>query len=131
MKPSSTTANIVILAFMAGLAVPASEAQKVPEDVAALASADSSAFAPTIPNQTPAPTNAPEGMVWIPGGEFSMGCVVPSEGICTAATIAAVNDAQPVHRVQVNGFWMDKTDVTNEKFEQFVKAAGYVTVAER
>jgi len=30
------------------------------------------AFAPTIPNQAPAPGPAPEGMVWIPGGEFSM-----------------------------------------------------------
>ena len=47
------------------------------------------------------------------------------------ATITAVNDAQPIHRVYVNGFWMDETDVTNEKFEKFVKATGYVTVAER
>src|SRR5262249_39052120 len=31
----------------------------------------------------------------------------------------------------VDGFWMDKTDVTNEQFAKFVKATGYVTVAER
>ena len=92
---------------------------------------NASSFSPTIPNKTPAPTNAPEGMVWIPGGEFSMGCLVPSEGVCTRATLAAVNDAQPVHRVYVDGFWMDKNDVTNEKFEKFVKATGYVTIAER
>ena len=89
-----------------------------------------SAFAPTIPNKTPPPANAPEGMVWIPGGEFSMGCQVPSEGVCTMATMNAVNDAQPIHRVYVDGFWMDTNDVTNEKFEKFVKATGYVTIAE-
>jgi formylglycine-generating enzyme required for sulfatase activity len=70
-------------------------------------------------------------MVWIPGGEFSMGCKVPSEGICTMATMNAVNDAQPIHRVYVDSFWMDETDVTNAEFEKFVKATGYITVAER
>ena len=43
----------------------------------------------------------------------------------------ATRDSRPVHRVYVNGFWMDKTDVTNEKFAAFVRATGYVTVAER
>ena len=89
-----------------------------------------STFAPTIPNEIPVPNNAPNGMVWIPGGEFSMGCKVPSTGFCTMATMNAVNDAQPIHRVYVDGFWMDKTDVTNEEFAKFVKATGYVTVAE-
>ena len=40
-------------------------------------------------------------------------------------------DSRPIHRVYVDGFWMDKTEVTNEQFEKFVKATGYVTVAER
>jgi formylglycine-generating enzyme required for sulfatase activity len=40
-------------------------------------------------------------------------------------------DARPIHRVYVDGFWMDQTDVTNEQFAKFVKATGYVTVAER
>ena len=92
--------------------------------------ASESDFAPTIPNQTPAPGKAPDGMVWIPGGEFSMGCRVPSTGVCTSATMNAVNDAQPIHRVYVDGFWMDKNDVTNAQFAKFVKATGYVTVAE-
>src|ERR1700757_156403 len=89
-----------------------------------------SAFAPTVPNKLPVPSSAPNGMVWIPGGEFSMGCKLPSTGFCTAATMNAVNDAQPIHRVYVDGFWMDKTDVTNEEFAKFVKATGYETVAE-
>jgi formylglycine-generating enzyme required for sulfatase activity len=88
-------------------------------------------FAPTIANKGPAPPNTPKGMVWIPGGEFSMGCKSPSADNCTMATMTAGDDAQPVHRVYVDGFWMDKTDVTNEEFEKFIKATGYVTVAER
>jgi len=47
------------------------------------------------------------------------------------ATMNAVNDAQPIHRVYVDSFWMDETDVTNAEFEKFVKATGYITIAER
>jgi len=43
----------------------------------------------------------------------------------------ATTDSQPIHRAYVDGFWMDKTDVTNEEFAKFVKATRYVTVAER
>ncbi|MBI4663063.1 MAG: formylglycine-generating enzyme family protein [Verrucomicrobia bacterium] len=58
-------------------------------------------------------------MVWIPGGTFWMG----SED--------GKPDERPVHQVMVDGFWMDKTEVTNEQFERFVRSTGYVTVAER
>ena len=87
-------------------------------------------FLPTIPNASATPTNAPAGMAWIPGGEFSMGSRVPNAGICSLATRQSVQDAQPIHRVFVDGFWMDKTDVTNDEFERFVNATGYKTVAE-
>jgi formylglycine-generating enzyme required for sulfatase activity len=40
-------------------------------------------------------------------------------------------DAQPVHRVYVDGFWMDRTEVTNDQFAAFAAATGYVTIAER
>src|SRR5882724_8919638 len=89
----------------------------------------SSAFAPTLSNKTSAPGKAPEGMVWIPGGEFSMGASTNGHG--TDEMPMASNDAGPVHRVRVDGFWMDKTAVTNGQFEKFVKATGYVTIAER
>ncbi len=56
-------------------------------------------------------------MVWIPGGEFSMGSDETSEGLCGLPGVT--RDALPVHRVYVDGFWMDRTDVTNERFEQY------------
>jgi formylglycine-generating enzyme len=68
------------------------------------------------------PANDPfwtNDMVWIPGGSFWMG----SEGGQT--------DESPIHQVTVDGFWMDKTEVTNEKFERFVNATRYVTIAEQ
>ncbi len=89
----------------------------------------SSAFSPTVENKTPAPSPAPEGMVWIRGGEFSMGAVVNGAG--SSEMPMASNDSEPVHRVRVDGFWMDSTPVTNEQFEKFVKATGYTTIAER
>ena len=40
-------------------------------------------------------------------------------------------DAQPLHQVTLDGFWMDKTEVTNAQFAEFVRQTGYVTIAER
>jgi formylglycine-generating enzyme required for sulfatase activity len=71
----------------------------------------------------------PAGMVWVPGGEFTMGCEDPRS--CPCGGPDAMADARPLHRVHVDGFWMDKTEVTNEQFAAFVKATGYVTIAER
>jgi formylglycine-generating enzyme len=71
-------------------------------------------------NTAAAPAPAPEGMVWVPGGTFWMGCET-----CN------MPDALPSHAVKVDGFWMDRTPVTNAMFAAFVKATGYVTVAER
>ena len=68
-------------------------------------------------------------MVWIPGGEFSMGAAEMGPEICGPND--PVPDAQPIHRVYVDGFWMDATDVTNEEFGRFVAATQYVTGAER
>jgi formylglycine-generating enzyme required for sulfatase activity len=73
---------------------------------------------------------APEGMVWIPGGEFSMGAKEPPD-MNDAVGMQATRDSRPIHRVHVDSFWMDKTEVTNEQFGDFVRATGYVTVAER
>ena len=58
-------------------------------------------------------------MAWIPGGVFQMG------------SDRFYAEERPVHRVTVPGFWMDRHPVTVEEFRRFVKATGYVTVAER
>jgi len=68
-------------------------------------------------------------MVWIPGGEFSMGSDAACDGMCSLPGLT--RDAVPIHRVYVDGFWMDRTVVTNEMYAVFVKATGYVTIAER
>ena len=86
-------------------------------------------FGPTISNPDTPPGKEPADMVWIPGGTFSMGATDPTT--LKDGGQEPMNDARPVHRVYVDGFWMDKTEVTNAEFRQFVKATGYVTTAEK
>jgi formylglycine-generating enzyme required for sulfatase activity len=69
---------------------------------------------------TPPGDAAPQGMKWIPGSEFWMG-TDDSE---------AWPDEAPAHRVHVDGFWIDETEVTNDQFQKFVDATGYVTTSE-
>ncbi|CAN5563203.1 formylglycine-generating enzyme family protein [soil metagenome] len=85
-------------------------------------------FKETVANTfTPAAT-APENMVWISGGEFSMGGVNPA-GMKDGG-FETMQDARPVHRVYVDGFFIDASEVTNAQFAAFVKATGYITIAE-
>ncbi|EIM25893.1 hypothetical protein MicloDRAFT_00066220 [Microvirga lotononidis] len=58
-------------------------------------------------------------MIRIPGGTFRMGSDrhYPEEA--------------PVHRVTDDGFWTDRSPVTNRQFRDFVRTTGYVTFAER
>ena len=86
-------------------------------------------FEPTVANTAGPPAPPPEGMAWIPGGEFSMGANDPPD--MNEVGMQATLDSRPVHRVYVDGFFMDRTVVTNAQFAAFVKATGYVTVAER
>ena len=65
----------------------------------------------------------PEGMVWVPTGEFTMGAV--------KGDTDAKPDESPAHRVRVTGFWMDQTEVTVGQFKAFVAATKYITIAER
>jgi sulfatase modifying factor 1 len=68
-----------------------------------------------------APATTPAGMRWIASGQFTMGSETPDSR----------PDARPLHKVKLDGFWMDETDVTNAQFRKFVRATGYVTTAER
>ena len=62
-----------------------------------------------------------EGMVFIPGGEFTMG----------GDSIWGRPDEFPRHKVQVSPFYMDIYEVSNQQFREFVEATGYITLAER
>jgi formylglycine-generating enzyme required for sulfatase activity len=73
--------------------------------------------------EKPADLQTPEGMVWIPGGEFEQGAV-EKDGM-------AMKHEKPAHTVIVDGFFMDETEVTNAEFQKFTEATGYVTLAER
>ncbi len=61
---------------------------------------------------------APPNMIRIPGGTFRMWSDkhYPEEA--------------PAHQVSVDGFWIDRTPVTNRQFKEFVRATGHVTFAE-
>lgn len=98
-------------------------------DSTRIAPAQEIGFARTKANQTPSPGDVPEGMVWIQGGEFSMGA--NDSPTKNEVGMEATTDSRPIHRVYVDGFFMDQTDVTNGQFAEFVRATGYITVAER
>jgi sulfatase modifying factor 1 len=72
-----------------------------------------------LPTISRPPGPAPfSDMIWIPGGTFRMGSDshYPDEG--------------PSHRVTVDGFWMDRTPVTNQQFARFVESTSHITLAE-
>ena len=95
-----------------------------------LARSRPSAPPPPAPKAGPPPESETGEMVWIPGGAFRMG---RDPGLCDSplCCMAGVKDALPIHEVEIDGFWMDRTDVTNAQFQRFVRATGYKTVAER
>lgn len=78
---------------------------------------------PLIIKEKPEGVEIPKGMVWIPGGKFLQGAVEKDS--------MAMDHEKPAHSVQLDGFFMDATEVTNAEFKEFVDATGYITVAER
>lgn len=96
-----TVLGSLVVASLFGVASLFIVAQRSPEDA-------------TVPGEPP-------GMVWVPAGEFEMGW----DGA------GGRFDERPAHRVRLDGFWIDRTEVTNAQFRAFVDSTGYVTTAER
>jgi formylglycine-generating enzyme len=142
-KPDSHTNTLRTIAILAVMAAAVSAAwlwytnrhsetltTSVPQEtvIESKKNVSASGFRDTVPNPSKPAGEAPPGMVWIPGGEFSMGAEDP-RGLEHGGP-GSMEDARPIHRVYVDGFWMDETEVTNEEFEKFIKATSYVTIAE-
>jgi sulfatase modifying factor 1 len=70
------------------------------------------------PDEAQSERRRTEDMVWIPGGTFRMG------------SDNHYAEEAPSHRVSVDGFWIDRTPVTNRQFKEFVNATGHVTTAQ-
>jgi formylglycine-generating enzyme required for sulfatase activity len=78
------------------------------------------------PILSPTPTYAPgqtrervvDGavMVYVPAGEFVMGSA--------DADSTATSDEKPAHTVFLDAFWIDRTEVTNRQYVQFLNALG-------
>jgi sulfatase modifying factor 1 len=121
---------VIALAGGAGLAFNLMRSKPIPAGPPINAAPEADEFVPTVENKDLPAAPSPEGMVWIPGGEFSMGARSPMEA-SDLVGMQATTDSRPIHRVAVDGFWMDATEVTNEQFARFAKETKYVTVAER
>uniref|UniRef100_A0A7C2K0Q2 Formylglycine-generating enzyme family protein n=1 Tax=Schlesneria paludicola TaxID=360056 RepID=A0A7C2K0Q2_9PLAN len=116
--------RLLLLLVPALLALLLAGCQRTAADVspptAAPLTEDVKAPAADVPVLVEEPGPTPPGMRWIPGGTFVMGSDHPK-----------FPDEAPAHKVTLDGFWMDETEVTNDQFREFVEATGYVTIGER
>jgi sulfatase modifying factor 1 len=78
-------------------------------------------------------------MVYVPGGQYTLGSTPEEaqaafeecEKFYNHCEITDFENEFPQHQVTIDSFWMDQTEVTNDRFAAFVAASGYVTTAER
>src|SRR5262245_61414817 len=110
-RPHKWHARIVLLFLAAGGVIGLtagsylrSRARPTPAPVIAGPSM-SGVFATTVANAMVPSAPPPRGMVWIRGGEFSMGAQDPPG--MDRVGMQATEDSRPIHRVYVDGFWMD------------------------
>jgi len=68
------------------------------------------------PPAAPADAAALPAEVYVAGGPFTMG---------TSAEPWALDNERPAHVVDVPGFWLDTTPVTNAAYAEFIAAGGY------
>ena len=76
-----------------------------------------------ILREKPLNLSTPDGMVWVEGKTFIQGAKTEDK--------FAMMREKPAHQVEVDGFFIDITEVTNKQYKSFVDATGYITVAER
>src|SRR5262245_39930174 len=121
LGPATIAVALVVVAGAAAIAISAMRSKPVAATTAAPATppAAGSVFTRTVANASTRPGPAPEGMVWVPGGEFSMGAADPMGVDDNDVGMRATTDSRPIHRVYVDGFWMDATEVTNAQFAAF------------
>ncbi len=62
---------------------------------------------------------APPGMIYMPGGSVQIG------------SQNGLSNEWPVHQVNIDPFYLDKSPVTVAQFQEFVEATAYVTEAEQ
>ena len=98
-------AGLMVSAFAIGI-------EKPSQAKAGVGSCDAYGGLPAVDGET-------SGMAFVAGGTFKMGSerYQPEERF--------------IHTVSVDGFWIDRHEVTNAQFKQFAEATGYVTLAER
>src|SRR3712207_3572529 len=124
--PRLLTASAVVLgagalmygAFRPGETPPTREATREGLTPTDRSSGDEPSDRPLV-IESPAP--APDGMVWVPGGSFMMG----TDERPADAGPHGKTPYSPAHEVEVDGFWLDATEVTNAEFLRFVEATGY------
>lgn len=77
----------------------------------------------TVSNLSKNSFESPQGMVWVATKTFLKGAKENDP--------YAMPREKPAHKVKVDGFFIDITEVTNQQFQKFVESTGYVTIAER
>ena len=66
-----------------------------------------------------------DDMVLVPTGEFTMGRTFATEDDETGMRPLVLRDDRPAHRVRLDAFWMDATEVTHAAYAKFVAAEGH------
>lgn len=101
----------------------------VPTDSVSYIKGGAYAFLPTETEASFSRGYIPKGMIFIPGGTFSMGS--PNTTGMSHGGNQEMADCRPIHRVKVDAFLIDEHEVTNAQFAAFIEATGYITLAEK
>jgi formylglycine-generating enzyme required for sulfatase activity len=98
-------------------------------DVAAVTSAPPGSATSESPPVTTSWTVGATQTVADPSGDANTTIYVPA-GTFLMGSEDGNNDERPIHEVTLDAFWLDRTEVTNARFADFVEGVGYETTAE-